>query len=101
MNLEQEYDAELLESTEDDTQSGLENQSTTDGVGSELMGGMLRGSPLQQHGIYNNNNVRLIDPSFESMFNMEPTPPSSMGGLTDVFMKQFNSPFGFTTSNLR
>jgi len=68
--LEQEYDAELLESTEDDTQSGLENQSATaDGVGGEMMGGMLRGSPLQQHGIYNNNN--------------------------------FNSPFGFATSNLR
>ena len=128
MDIEQEYNAELLESAEDDVQNDG-HSAGTDEVGNEMMGKLLRQqqhhqqqqrqqrqqqSPIQQQqpqhaqqhqqlGLFSNNNVRLMEyPSLDAMFGAQPTPRYSVDGLlTNGFIKQFASPFGFATSSLR
>lgn len=98
MSVDQEYDAELLESNNDDTQESLDAESQrTPNTPVNDMGncmGMPPQQPQQQHqqGIY--NNVRHFDFSLDSMFATDPT-PNSAGGLTDGLVRQYNIPFSF------
>lgn len=93
MSVEQEYDAELLESNNDDTQESLDADSQAPGTPVNDMGNCM-GMPPQQHqqGLY--NNVGRLDFLLDSMFATNPT-PNSTGGLTDGMVRQYNIPFAF------
>lgn len=96
MSVDQEYDAELLESNNDDTQESLDADSQTPGTPvndmNNCMGMPSQQSQQHQQGIY--NNVRHLDFSLDTMFATDPT-PNSAGGLTDSMVRQYNISFGF------
>jgi hypothetical protein len=94
--VDQEYDAELLESNNDDTQS-LDNEGQrTPNTPVNDMGncmGMPQQQPQQhQQGIF--SNVRGFEYSLDSMFASDPT-PNSTGSLTDGSLKQYNLGYGY------
>lgn len=110
-NLEQEYDAELLENNDDDVPGPLDQQPTPDNRGdSDLTMGntMTRppetsaqpsGPPATSAGQYN-VGVGIFDSGFESMFASEQAPKHD-AGLSDLMRQYSQMPFGFATSNLR
>ena len=108
-NLEQEYDAELLENNDDDVQGPLDQQPTPDSRSdSDLtMGNTVTRPPetsAQSSGpapsVGHYVGVGIFDSGFESMFAPEQAPKHD-AGLSDL-MRQYNQmPFGFATSNLR
>lgn len=94
MSVEQEYDAELLESNNDDTQESLDTDSHTPGTPVNDMNNCMGMPPQQQQhqqGLY--SNVRRLDFSLDSMFATDPTLNSA--GLTDGMVRQYNIPFAF------
>lgn len=93
MSVEQEYDAELLESNNDDTQESLDADSQAPGTPVNDMGNCMGMPPQQQQhqqGLY--SNVGRLDFSLDSMFA---TDLNSRGGLTDCMVRQYNIPFTF------
>lgn len=92
MSVEQEYDAELLESNNDDTQESLDADSQTPGTPVNDMSNCMGMPPQQQQhqqGLY--SNVRRFDFSLDSMFAADP----NSAGLTHGIVRQYNIPFAF------
>ena len=102
-NLEQEYDAELLENNDDDSQGHLDQQQPTPDSRNDsdlTMGNTGNRPPETTAPHVPSYGVGMFDSGFESMFASEQAPKHD-AGLSDL-MRQYNQmPFGFATSNLR